>query len=486
MKWIIGAFSHETNNFSVVPTDLDAFRAQTFKTGEAVIKSARGTKTPISGFVKAAEERGDTVIATAAAAATPSGLVTREAYDTVSNLILNGVRDHRDANGILLSLHGAMMADGVDDGEGALLQRVREITGPGIPVIAVLDLHSHITAKMLRHATMLIGYQKYPHTDTYDRGVEAVKMVARIIEEGISPHYAIESPPVLPPCSTCNTESGLYRSLYEEALRPDRPDGILSTSLFAGFPYADNPDAGFSILTYATDADTANSEAKRLFEILWQRRQEFIYSPTSIPNAVSAAIAGKKPVVISDMSDNPGGGTANDGVEILKELIRQGATAAAIASIYDPEVVALAKKAGIGNVLKTSLGAKTDALHGTPMDITATVENIVDGRFQYKGPMTQGAWGNMGPSAVLNVNGTRVIVSSERIQARDPEMFRACGIEPTEMNILVVKSAVHFRAAFKEMAGEIIIADGPGLTTADLSILPYKRIRRPMFPLDDI
>ena len=186
------------------------------------------------------------------------------------------------------------------------------------------------------------------------------------------------------------------------------------------------------------------------------------------------------------MSDNPGGGSANDGVEILKELIRQNAKKTAIAAIYDPEVVKIAKSVGIRKDIEITLGAKTDMLHGTSIDIKADVENITDGCFQYKGPMTHGAWGYMGSSVVLNANGIRVIVASERIQARDPEMFRACGIEPSAMDILVVKSSVHFRAAFNDLAGEIIIADGPGLTAADLSLLPYKRIRRPMFPIDKL
>jgi microcystin degradation protein MlrC len=485
MKWIIGAFSHETNNFSVVPTDLDAFRAQTLKTGDEIIEWARGTKTPIGGFIDAIEERGDLIIPTAAAAATPSGLVTRDAYDTIANTILDGINRHRDADGILLALHGAMMAVGIDDGEGHLLEKIREIYNPNGPVVVVLDLHSHVTQKMLAHATMLIGYQTYPHTDTYERGGEAVEFITRMAEGNISPVYAAEQPPILPPCSTCNTQSGLYLSLWQEALRRDRPAGILSTSLFAGFPYADHPEAGFTVLSYATDSATARNETVHLSEILKKRRAEFLYTPTSIAEAVAQAISSPdKPVVISDMSDNPGGGSANDSVEILKELLRRGQTDAAVATIYDPETVKAAIAAGVGNPIEARLGAKTDNLHGTPLDIKAVVENLVDGRFQYKGPMTRGAWGNMGHTAVLNIGNIKAIVTSERTQARDPEMFRVCGVEPAATGILVVKSAVHFRAAFQDIARETIIADGPGLTASDLTRFPYQRIRRPMFPID--
>jgi len=214
MKWIIGAFLHETNNFSVVSTDLDAFRAQTYKIGDEIVEWARGTQTTIGGFIDAIEARGDLIITTAAAAATPSGLVTRAAYATVSNTILNGISRHRDADGILLDLHGAMMADGIDDGEGHLLEKIREIYDASRPVVVVLDLHSHVTRKMLTHATMLIGYQNYPHTDTYERGIEAVGLISRIAAGEILPVYAVDQPKILPPCSTCNTQSGLYLSLW--------------------------------------------------------------------------------------------------------------------------------------------------------------------------------------------------------------------------------------------------------------------------------
>ena len=484
MKWVIGAFSHETNNFSKVPTDLDAFRAQAFKTGDEVIEWARGTKTPVGGFIDVIEARGDRMIPTAAAAATPSGPVTRDAYETVTKTILDGINRNPDADGILLALHGAMMAEGIDDGEGHLLEKIREIYNSG-PIVVVLDLHSHVTQKMLTHATMLISYHTYPHIDTYERGVEAARYIPRIAEGKISPVYAVEQPLILPPCSTCNTQFGLYRSLWQEALRTDRPAEILSTSLFAGFPYSDQPDAGFTVLCYATDPATARNETDHLAKILKDRRDEFLYTPTPVPEAVDRAIAStKKPVVISDMSDNPGGGSANDSAEILKELLRRGERDAAVATIYDPETVEAAKEAGVGYHLEIRLGAKTDDLHGTPLETGAVVENLVDGRFHYKGPMTHGMLGNMGLTAVLNISGIRVIVASERIQARDPEMFRVCGIEPETTGILVVKSAVHFRAAFKDIAKEIIVADGPGLTASDLTLFPYQRIRRPMFPID--
>ncbi len=188
--------------------------------------------------------------------------------------------------------------------------------------------------------------------------------------------------------------------------------------------------------------------------------------------------------MIADISDNPGGGGSNDGVEILRELLKQDVQDAAVATIYDPEAVQQAVDAGVGASIQVTLGAKTDSLHGTPIEIEGYVRLLFDGRFQYRGPMTQGAWGSVGTSAVLEVLGINVIVSSKRVQSRDPEVFRAAGIDPTEQKVLVVKSAVHFRAAFEPIAAKVIIADAPGLTTLDMSKFDFKRIRRSMFPLD--
>jgi microcystin degradation protein MlrC len=184
------------------------------------------------------------------------------------------------------------------------------------------------------------------------------------------------------------------------------------------------------------------------------------------------------------MADNPGGGSSNDGVELLRELIKQKVTRAACGTVYDPSVVKEAIRVGVGQTIKTSLGAKTDDMHGNPIEIEGRVRLIYNGRFQYKGPMSRGAWGDIGTAAVINVNGVDVIVSSKRVQTRDPEVFRSAGIDPFDSDILAIKSAVHFRAGFKTVAKDIIIADGPGLTSLDLSIFPYTRIRRPMWPID--
>jgi microcystin degradation protein MlrC len=487
MKWIVGGFSHETNTFSTIPTDLAAFKARSWGVGDEIREKLAGTRTAIGGFLDVIDGRGDEAVLTVAASATPSGKVTVDAFDTITGYLVDGVKANPDADGILLSLHGAMVPEHTDDGEGETLTRVREAAGDAIPIVVVLDLHSHITETMVEKATAIIGFQKYPHTDPVDRGVDAAKLIAKVAEGTARPVAALEKPPLIPVCGTCNTEFGFYVDLWAEALRPDRSEKILASSLFAGFSYADIPHMGYAVLVYADgDEAVAREEAKRLANSAWEGREAFRYKPTSIADAVTRAIeAPEKPLVINEMADNPGGGGSNDSVAVLRELIAQGVTSAAVGTIYDPQVVEACEKIGVGNTIKATLGAKSDDMHGEPIEIEGRVRLIYDGHFTYKGPMSQGAPGSIGKAAVIDVNGIQVIACSHRAQTLDPEVFRSAGIEPNDVDIVLVKSAVHFRAGFAPVAKEIITADGPGLTSLDLSIFPWSNIRRPLWPIDD-
>lgn len=486
MKWIVGAFMHETNTFSTVPTDLDAFKAQTYLMDREIEQVQKGTETVMGGFLDVIEQRGDEVVYTVSTHATPSGLVTREAFDTIGGQMIEGIQKNKDADGILLALHGAMVVEGIDDGEGYLLGMIREVVGAEMPLVVVLDLHSHITEELINRASLIIGYQKYPHTDMGDRGREAAEMIVQIAQGDVQPVSSLNKPPMIPVCGTCHTQGGLYKEMWEVALRPNRPKEILSTSLFAGFSYADIPPMGHAVLVYANgDEKVAKKEADMLAQMAWDRRAEYLYTPTAVPDAIRQALAiDGQPVVIADIADNPGGGGSNDGVEILRELMVQGVRSAAVATIYDPQVVQEAIDVGVGHVLTTSLGAKTDTFHGQPVEITGHVRSLWNGQFTYKGPMSRGASASLGTCAVLDIDGILVIVSSKRIQTRDPEMFRAAGIDPMAQKILVVKSAVHFRAGFDPLAKGIVIADAPGLTALDLSQFDFKRIRRPLYPID--
>jgi microcystin degradation protein MlrC len=276
------------------------------------------------------------------------------------------------------------------------------------------------------------------------------------------------------------------RRLYDLAAEMEKDPKVISISIFAGFPHADIPDAGFGVYVLTDDDQgLADRLADRLADTAWAHRHEFIHAALPVREAVAKALAAPgKPIVLADMADNTGGGAAGDGTEILRELVRVGARSAVVACMWDPKAVTLCAKAGAGASVTLDVGGKVDDRHGAPLRVTGVVRTLSDGRFVHKGPMARGLPGRLGTTAVLDVNDVKVILISYRWQTLDPEMIRFVGINPLDHKILVVKSTIHYRAAFEPIASEIIEVDAPGLSSSNLSRFDFKRIRRPIFPLD--
>jgi microcystin degradation protein MlrC len=276
------------------------------------------------------------------------------------------------------------------------------------------------------------------------------------------------------------------RRLYDLAAEMEKDPKVISISIFAGFPHADIPDAGFGVYVLTDDDQgLADRLADRLADTAWAHRHEFIHAALPVREAVAKALAAPgKPIVLADMADNTGGGAAGDGTEILRELVRVGARSAVVACMWDPKAVTLCAKAGAGASVTLDVGGKVDDRHGAPLRVTGVVRTLSDGRFVHKGPMARGLPGRLGTTAVLDVNDVKVILISYRWQTLDPEMIRFVGIDPLDHKILVVKSTIHYRAAFEPIASEIIEVDAPGLSSSNLSRFDFKRIRRPIFPLD--
>jgi microcystin degradation protein MlrC len=276
------------------------------------------------------------------------------------------------------------------------------------------------------------------------------------------------------------------RRLYDLADEMEKDPRVISVSVFAGFPHADIPDAGLGIYV-ATDNDQALADrlARQLAQVAWDHRHEFVHTGLPVREAVARARAAEgRPIVLADMADNTGGGAAGDGTEVLRELLRVGARSCVVACLWDPAAVQECVKAGVGNRLTLDVGGKIDDRHGAPLRVTGTVRTLSDGRFIHRGPMMRGLPGRLGTTAVLDVDDVKVILISSRWQTLDPEMIRFVGIDPLLEKILVVKSTIHYRAAFEPIAREIIEVDAPGLSSSNLSRFDFKRIRRPIFPLD--
>ena len=488
MRFFVAMFSHETNTFSTIATDRTQFESRNLRYGGEILETYRGTGTCLGGMIDAAAARGVTLAPSIAAAASPSGRVTTEIFDDVTRRMLDDLRLNGPFDGILLDLHGAMVTDGAEDGEGTLLAAVREAVGGRVPIAVTLDFHGNVTRGMARHATLLHGYKTYPHVDMAERGREATERLLDVIAGRLRPTVALRQPPLLPPLGRQGTARGPMRRLYDRAAEMERDPKVVSISIFAGFPLADIHDAGLSVYVITNDDQAlADRLADELTELAWKHRHEFMHAGLAVPEAVARALAiDGRPVVLADMADNTGGGAPGDGTEILRELVRVGARATTVACIWDPEAAAACARAGVGATVTLKVGGKTDTRHGAPVEVTGRVRTLSDGRFVHKGPMMRGLEGRLGPTTVLDVNDLKIILISLRWQTLDPEMIRFVGIDPLGEKILVVKSTIHYRAAFEPIAHEIVEVDAPGLSSSNLGRFEFAHVRRPIFPLDPL
>ncbi len=494
MRIAIGGIAHESSTFATVPTRLDDFEIRNLVQGDELIQRLTGTKTPIGGFIDAARDANYTVVPTIFTSATPGGPVTAEATEVLTGRLIDGLRSALEAgplDGVMLALHGAMVSEMDDDGESYILRNVRQVVGPDLPVIVELDLHGNITQEMVDLCTMPVAYDEYPHIDPYERGYEIGLLMARIVRGGARPTPVLVKIPMLASLQRqfSNAEPMLTVKHLAHAIESQR--GVLNVSYLPGFAWADIEPTTFSIIV-TTDDDPVRARqlANQLATHVWEHREEFIVRPTPVDDAVRAAMtASEGPVVLADIGDNPGGGTPADGTVLLEALLRLGATKAVVVPINDPESVERAVAAGVGHEVSLKLGAKVDHFHGDPLAVRGRVLHLSDGRFVHKGLMSTGVEMNMGPTVVLELDGAdggtvKVVVTTHRYQPTDLEVLRSQEIEPTEQQIIVVKSSVHFRAAFMPIAKQVIEVDTPGLTSPRLDRLEFHKIRRPMFPFD--
>ena len=483
----IGGIAHETNVFSAAPTDFEQFRQRVLIGSRDLLSGFAGTRTVIGGFLDGITAIGGSAIPLVYASATPGGVVTRAAYAALRHALLDHLRAAGALDGVLLGLHGAMVTEDVADAEADLLHAVRALVGPGIPLIATLDSHANVSRAMVRAADALITYTTYPHIDTYERGYEATGLLQRLLDGQATITTALACPPMLAPLPPqCTTEETPMRQVLRLAERERIRPGVLNISVAGGFPYSDIRDAGLRVLVSTLDDEPLAQEiARRIANAAWQRRSEFMPTLTPIDETVRAVRAATgHPVVLSDSGDNPGAGAPCDGTTLLAALHAARVRDIAVGVICDPETVAQAIAAGTGATIAVRLGGKTDNRHGPPIIADARIERITDGIFTNTGPMGTGGRTRMGMTAVLDLDGIKVIVTEQRVQALDLSLFRSVGIEPTAARALVVKSSVHFRAAFAPIAAKIIDVDTPGISSPHLERFVFQHVRRPIWPLD--
>ncbi len=492
---LTACIAHETNTFAVSPTTLDDFRHSAlapstlaedagFPAGPALLEKFAGTRTIHGGYLAAAAENDLALEPLLWCFAQPAGTVQQGAYDFLKALLLDRMREAGPCDGVLLDLHGAMVTDDLEDAEGDLLAAVRAVVG-SVPLVVTLDLHANVTAAMAEHADALIGFDEYPHSDMFERGVEAAALMGRMLRGEVRPATAWRQLPLLTlPPRQCTLAEPMLSLLAKAHALEERP-GILNVTLSMGFPFADIRDAGVSVVVTADgDAGLARRAADEMAGAIWEKRDDFTVTLTPVSEVIAYARQADGLVVLADGSDNPGGGAPCDGTVILREFLEAGVADAVVAIIADPEAVALAEAAGVGNPVTLDLGGKTDDQHGAPMHLTAHVRLLSDGTFVQRGPMGAGMRAGMGKTAVLVAGGVEVVVTERRIQPLDAALLRSVGIEPAQRRLIALKSAVHFRSTYQEIAARIFDADTPGVHRPDFACYDYRRLRRPIYPLD--
>src|SRR5215475_13622461 len=446
----VGGFLHETNTFAPTKATYDAFVHgggwPRMELGGDILKTIRNVNIGLAGFIDAAEAEGWDLVPTIFAAATPSAHVTEDAYERIARTMIDGLAAAGQLDAVYLDLHGAMVAEHLDDGEGEILARVRKVVGEDVPVVASLDLHANVTPEMVAHADALIAYRSYPHVDMADTGRACARHLALLLKTNRRLAKAFLQSPFLIPISWQSTNDEPARSIYQK-LAAHQNEAVPTLSFAFGFPAADFVHCGPSIFAYGSTQADADAAADAIAALVESHEDDFdgkIYSPDEgVRHAMELAKTATRPIVIADTQDNPGAGGDSDTTGMLRALVRNKAKRAATGIIYDPQSAKAAHEAGEGATVTLALGGKS-GIHGDiPYKETFVVEKLSDGNFIAPGPYFGGRAMQMGPSACLRIGDVRAVIASNNAQLADQAMYRYVGIEPTEQKILVNKSSVH-------------------------------------------
>ena len=482
----VGGMQHETNTFAPHLAPFAAFeRADSWPgltSGDALFETLAGLNIPLSGFIERARQGGHEMRPLCWCSAEPSSYVTRDAFERVADMMCFELRQLGPLDAVYLDLHGAMVIEHQEDGEGELLRRVREVVGPDVAIVISLDLHANVTEAMLEYSDAMTIYRTYPHLDMAVTGARACDMLEQLLA-GLSLHKAMRKIPFLFPLTSQCTSFDPCQAIYDGLDGLGVAEGMSSVDFATGFPPADIAECGAAVVAYGVDADAAEAAAEQVYRQVLAAEADFDFELLNPDTAVMRALANDsdKPVVLADAQDNPGAGGTSDTTGLLAAMVRNGARRAVIAVIYDPEVADAAHRAGVGGVLDTGLGGKSGLDGIEPYAARFAVEVLGDGRFTYTGAMNLNSKAQLGNMALLRVvdedSEVRVVIGSSRSQCLDLAMIRHLGIEPSEQKIVAVKSTVHFRADFDPIAAETLVVIAPGIHPCKLDDLEYRNLR---------
>ncbi len=487
---LLAEIMHETNTFNRIATVRADFETRYWHEGIDTARALEGTNTEIAGFMEAAIEHDWALTVPLAASASPSGPMAGDDWATVKRLILGPLRAGKRFDAIALVLHGSMVTETTLDAEGELLGEIRALAGADTLIAATLDMHANVSPAMVTSADLMMAYRTYPHVDQRERALHMARLMQEVLVGAPRPKLVMARLPMMDAANHGQTAAGQpMPGLLNLAADVERRDGIVCASIQIGFPWSDVPDIGPSVIVTATDESSGRVAADELMQAVWHSRHHTQLEFATPAEAMALAGAGKsgdKPLVLADFADNPAGGAYGDSPNLLRALIAAEIENAAFATICDPLCVECAGSAGVGAIIRLSLGGKGAPELTPPLDMKARVINLTDGEFICSGPMWQGVRFSMGPTAVVRTGGIDVIISSVPTAVMDLNVFRSVGIDPEKLTTIGLKSRNHFKAAYAPIARETMLVDAGGIASMRLQELIYRNIPRPIWPLENL
>ena len=488
MRILTGGVQHETSTFAAGTTTLGDFEAgRGLMRGAALLDTFRGANVCCGGFLDGAQKHGFELVPLLWTYATPGALVERAAYEALKGEFLDVLARERDrgVDGVLLSLHGAMVVEGIEDGDADFMAAVRRAVGEDTPVMVTTDLHANHSAARIAACDAVIGYDTFPHVDMAERGREAADLMVRTIRGEVRPVSALRKIPLIWSAECQVTAHPPMDEVMEHVFEAERRPGVLSVTLATGFPWADVAHMGPSVIVVADgDRALAQRTADEIGDWVWAERRRWYRTPLTVREGLTRGQeAGRYPVLLADMADNTGGGAPGDSTAVLRTFLEQDLDDALVLYLVDPEVARQAHAAGVGAKLSVEIGGKSDPRQGPPVPLDVEVVALSDGRFRYDGPMYAGTDGDLGASAWLRHRGVNIVVISVRMQPLDQAFARSLGIDCAAMKYIAVKSAAHFRSGFERLGGSIFNVDAPAMHSHDYTQLTYHR-RPPVYPIE--
>lgn len=483
MRVAVCSVLQECNTFSPDPTRLEDF---SLSLGPELVERWRGTRTEMGGFLDVLKRPNVEIVPLLAGWAITKGRILQPEFARMKEILADSARAALPLDGMLVALHGAMCAEGADDAEGSLLEVIRKAVGTSLPLCLTLDLHANLTERICRLADAIIGYRTYPHVDLYETGVTAGELMLRTLAGDPRPCTFMQKIPMIVPGENMQTAEGPFAEVWQLG-KSIRPPEVSSFSVFGVQAWLDIEEMGCAITAVAhRDGAKVREFCKAVAKRFWDLRREFDVSFPPPEVAIHEALETPgQPVVLSESSDSPTAGSPGDSADMLRALLDHAPGAPATLWLRDEAAVERATAAGLGAKLRFLLGGACDTVNRKPVAVDAEVLRFSDGNFVMKGSQLTGMRTSMGHAAVLQAGAVTVLVSKLPAINFDPELFRSHGIEPCENKIVVVKSANAFRGEYGPFAAKMMLVDTPGISTPNIRSIPFRRVSRPIYPLDE-